>query len=300
MEARRPTANVAERNRTWLTVAILTISFLAHSAFPPAVGADTGDDSAYEYGIEYQGLGYNPSDNLKPPHGDMNWYLGPLYAADDIALGFKNELQANSLYTNGIYDGEQYAGEEDFKYSGLGGIDYARMDAKDVDLWVGHGPYDGYNDVYGTPTGWLAFFNERDDHWLYPTNARWGDQDMDWLMLSTCTFLRNWGYVSQQNRLYDMLDGLHLVLGYATTMTEYSASGTRLARYITGTQTGTPHTFRYSWFQTAEDFQAAGKIVRIMGHDENYSDYLPGKGPIGNEPYPWPNDGYATWDYTTQ
>ncbi|MDI6821441.1 MAG: DUF6345 domain-containing protein [Actinomycetota bacterium] len=284
----------------WLRKVLVTALVIAFLC-PAVVYADISDDAVWEIGVEYQGA-YDPLQIYYAWGQAIR--LDPILASDDIAFDFQYYLRRFSDFSNPLYRGDDYAGEEDFKYYGLGGIDYIRIDAVDVGMWVGHGP-EWYNPYYGTYTGWLAFYNNRDDHFLYPTNARWGDQDLDWIFLSTCNFLKNYGSVAQMNRLYDMMEGVHQILGFASSMYEHPYSGMTLAWLLTGQIKPPPeyplpvYNIIDSWIKNAEYWQPQGKGIRarIKYYKADYGDCLPGFGFSGWQPVPWSPSLAEFYDY---
>lgn len=149
-------------------------------------------------------------------------------------------------------------------------------------------------------SGYLLFdvlYNN--DREVYPTEVRWGNYDLDWVLLSTCRYLNYFGSSTQLSRLKYMMAGAHEILGYETRMSEYRDSGRWLGQTLIGLFQTEARTFRYAWNNTAEAFQATGKVARTMYGPGNANEYLPGYGAHGAEPSPYPTSAVYLVDYTT-
>lgn len=263
---------------------ILLFGAILLVAAPTMALAGAGDDSLNEIGtwaiVDYS--------NARP--------LEDINCADDIADGFAQFLALRSSYSNLDSRRSNDCKEVHLKDPSFGGNDQYSFDKSDVGMFVGHGP-SGTNQ--GVTSGYLLFNTSVDDQKLWPTEVRWGNYDLDWIYLSTCTYLKDWGNPTQLSRLKYMMAGAHEILGYATLMTEYCASGEYIADRLLGWSTGTPRTFRYSWNEIAEMFQASGKIARTYYGPGCANEYLPGYGAHGPEPDPYPTDAVYIVDYTT-
>src|SRR5660398_241442 len=136
----------------------------------------------------------------------------------------------------------------------------------DVGLFVGHGP-SGVN--LGYLSGYLWFTTSNTDEKLWPTEVRWGNYDLDWCFCR-CALILGIGVIPYNDRLKLMMAGVHEILGYATDMTEYCASGEILADQLIGRSSG-----------TARTYYGPGCA----------NEYLPGYGPYGSEPAPYWSHG---------
>lgn len=265
----------------WSSVA--AIAFLTLVAGPTAAYAGAGDDALNEIGtwaiVDYSGTG---SSNID--------------CADDIADGFSQFLALRSSYN--VLDSRRNddCKEKHLKDPSFSGNDQYSFDKSDIGIFVGHGPAEVN---LGVMSGYLKFRTSVDDQKLFPTEVRWGNYDLDWIFLSTCTYLKDWEDATQLHRLKLMMAGAHEILGYGTTMTEYCASGEYIADRLIGWSTGTPRTFRYSWNEIAEMFQSTGKIARTYYGPDCANEYLPGYGLHGPEPDPYPTDYVYVVDYIT-
>jgi hypothetical protein len=121
----------------------------------------------------------------------------------------------------GVFDkGASDAREKDFKDNAFGGIDTTWVDAVDLAFYKGH----------ANGNGW-QFDTQQDDTQLHYTEGKWGNRDLEWLVIEACGPLRplsdgkdvieRWG---------PTFAGLHSLLGYATVSRVCSrarASGSR-------------------------------------------------------------------------
>ena len=125
---------------------------------------ETGDDFPIEVAIEwnvYSGSDYIPN-------------------SDDLAKRFYNKMASFTGWLGSFSFGQLSAWEEDFKFETAqnGGTDNYYIDAVDLALFSGHGWYTG-----------VSFMGNHDDTWLDHTECRWGDGDLEWMLLDACRTL---------------------------------------------------------------------------------------------------------------
>jgi hypothetical protein len=171
------------------------------------VTEDTGDDGTWEIGCEY--VKYSGDDYL--PH------------SDDRAYDLYNGIGGLTSWTKKFIWGGNNAWEQDFKRSANGGTDYNWIDAVDLAYYTGHGNPNGF-----------TFTSSHDDTWMDHSHASWGDQDLEWIFLDSCSVLRdeNSGGETVFDRWGPALDGVHMVLGFHTGAHDKENRGSYLAFYL--------------------------------------------------------------------
>jgi hypothetical protein len=167
--------------------------------------------------------------------------------------------------------GDFNAWEEDFKDPGLGGNDTPWIDNVDAAFYTGHANSDGW-----------TFPGSNDDDFLHYTEARLGNNDLEWLVVAACGPLQ---LGSSPNRWWQRwgpaFEGLHLLCGYQTVTYDNTVEGTKWASYMLAGRT-----VRSAWMQTGIDVQGASEIVAVMGvfgpgGVSNWNDHYHGEGSVG-------------------
>ena len=196
--------------------------------------------------------------------------------AQDSAIGFKGVMAAHGIGT--AFDWRGWAAfEKDFKDVTKGGWDTSYVDNVDAQWYTGH----------GSPSS-FTFKSSVDDKDVTPSDARWGDWDLEWLQLESCQVLADtngtWDYFS---RWGGTMDGLHILNGFHTNA-HCIAGGTggRFAEYLFGAWNRGPLTVRNAWAHMAIDKEPAGDVYRSMGNIApgwvtNIGDFFWGQGPTG-------------------
>ncbi|MFX0561167.1 DUF6345 domain-containing protein [Tepidibacillus infernus] len=69
---------------------------------------------------------------------------------------------------------------------------------------------------------------------LARTEVRWGDLDMEWAALFTCSFLRHDSDQEWIDEIGSMQNGVHLIQGFATTMYIADGQGQTYYDHFTG------------------------------------------------------------------
>ena len=196
--------------------------------------------------------------------------------AQDSAIGFKGVMAAHSVAT--AFDWRGWAAfEKDFKDVGKSGWDTSYVDNVDAQWYTGH----------GSPSS-FTFKSSTDDKDITPSDARWGDWDLEWLQLESCQVLADTsGTHDYFSRWGGTMDGLHILNGFHTNA-HCIAGGTggRFAEYLFPTWWRGPLTVRNAWAQMAIDKEPAGDTYRSMGNIgtggvTNIGDYFWGQGPTG-------------------
>src|SRR5262249_18392413 len=99
--------------------------------------------------------------------------------AQDSANGFHNVTSSPSIPTGFDFRGAN-AWESDFKKTSLGGDDVDYVDNVDMQWYTGHGWSGGF-----------TFDGNHSDTQIVPSDANWGDRDLEWLQLESCQVLRD-------------------------------------------------------------------------------------------------------------
>lgn len=247
-----------------LGIALGAALTLLHPVF-----SGTDDNNLKEVGVEW-----------------VNQYNGKapnLAACDDDAVGFYNALAAKG-WTKVFNWGDNNAWESDFKSVTLAsGNDANYADNVDFAYFSGHGNTSGH--YFGTDhSDW------QDAH----TDLKLGDKDLEWIVLSSCLCLNyNSGNVFSKWG-WPVFQGLHMILGMDTTMSDTPDIGKYFVQFMTGDPAypsyGTKLTICQAWRQAGYYALPAGQYVAILGAtkggDDSWNDYLPGYGTQIADPYP--------------
>ena len=126
--------------------------------------------------------------------------------ANDSGTGFRQVMNAHGINSAFNFFGTN-AWERDFKKGSLGGTDSTYVDNVDAVLYTGH----------GGPNGFSFKDTAHDDGGIGPSDADWGNGDLEWLNLESCQVLRDTnGNMDQLTRWGGTVNGLHMINGYHT------------------------------------------------------------------------------------
>ncbi|WP_437594475.1 DUF6345 domain-containing protein [Sorangium sp. So ce1000] len=170
--------------------------------------------------------------------------------------------------------GDQRAWEVDFKDPALGGQDAYFADSVDLTFYTGHANGNGF-----------MFCSAMNDRVLQFSDARWGNSNLEWMVVAACGPLQDdggaWRY-----RWSGAFDGLHLLMGYATESFDDTTEGSKFAGYLL--DDASPAPVREAWVTTAIEVQPDDEVLyAVMGAYgpgwtvPNYDDHFWGKGPVG-------------------
>ncbi|ASS73768.1 hypothetical protein CIG75_01460 [Tumebacillus algifaecis] len=132
---------------------------------------------------------------------------------------------------------------------------------------------------------------------------RWGGSSMRWATMYQCNFLRNGGISSNETKIWNMFQGLHLMMGFSSIMYLDSREGSRYAARI-----GAGWTIKESFFDAAAYYQpqlpygdsdpAGSVIVRVKGYSTKGSDNY-ASSTTAAPAYTGSNaSSFSTWDQT--
>ena len=201
--------------------------------------------------------------------------------AQDSANGYKASMQAHGHSVAFDWRGAS-AFEKDFKDTTLNGWDSSYVDAVDSQWYTGHGNSSGF-----------TFKSSVDDTWITPADARWGNQDLEWLQLESCQVLRDTSGTNDYfARWAQSFRGLHLLNGFHTNATCINGgTGRRFADYMFPATflwwtTRPALTVQQAWATTANDLEPSGTRWRSIspattGWVTNLGDHFWGQGSVG-------------------
>jgi hypothetical protein len=196
--------------------------------------------------------------------------------AQDSANGFKSVMASHSIPTAFDFRGGN-AWESDFKKASLGGDDTDYVDNVDMQWYTGHGWPGGF-----------TFDGNHSDTQIVPSDADWGDRDLEWLQLESCEVLKDTnGAHDYFQRWGGTIDGLHMLNGFDTSAYCIGGgTGADFASYLFSTWYRSALTVRNAWAQMAFDKEPSGVVFRSMGNIgpggvTNISDHFWGQGSVG-------------------
>jgi len=272
------------RKRRGVSAIIFLLAFLSAFMLIPIVSAGvettgarelvvmvpTGDwdDGVKEIGIEWVGVTHPK----------------PLPNTETNIEGFYNIMGTTGGYSREFNWGEYSAWEQDFKFVDAGGDDVHWVDAVDFVYYQDH----------GGPNG-VAFTSEYDDKGLHYSEARWGDGDLEWIVFDACSVLM-WEHPDEQVNVWDRwtpaLQGLHIILSFATGSMNVQTRGTKFANYLIQ-----GHTLINSWFWACAETEGSEIVTAVLyaskandpwnpGLDDPSNDHAHGFGYVCSDPTP--------------
>ncbi len=201
--------------------------------------------------------------------------------AQDSAAGFKSVMRSKGHTVRFDWRGMN-AWESDFKKTSAGGSDSSYVDAVDAQWYTGHGS-----------AGGITFKNtSHQDGSITPSDARWGDKDLEWMQLESCQVLRDTNGANDYfARWAPAFDGLHLLNGFDTNANCVAGgTGRRFAEYLFPRSflfvTVPALTVQQAWRQMATDLEPSGRVWRSIsparsGWVTNLDDKFWGQGNVG-------------------
>jgi hypothetical protein len=201
--------------------------------------------------------------------------------AQDSANGFKSVIQSKGHTVSFDFRGAS-AYEKDFKDKNQNGWDASYVDKVDAQWYTGHGWSGGF-----------TFKGNHDDTSITPADARWGDDNLEWLQLESCEVLKDTnGAHDYFGRWGKAFQGLHLMNGFDTSAYCLNGgTGARFANYLFPEKflwwTIRPAlTVQQAWASMANDLEPGGVRWRSMspattGWVTNLGDHYWGQGSVG-------------------
>jgi hypothetical protein len=233
-------------------------------AAPAAPAAPQGPEDGYlEVGVEWV-----------EDYSTLGWSNLP--ATEPDALGLRNRLRNCGWISRFAY-GNNSAWEQDWKGYNKpgGGKEYAYIDNVDLAYFAGHGGSSGF------------YFNSTvDDHKLDYDDCymNWGDGDAEWIGIAACNVLAD----SHRLDWVWCMDGLHLLMGFTTTMADVP-HGDWFGWYICHN-----YNMTQAWFRAADGLQPSGKVARVIA-EQSYQFYDKWYNHTSADPWDY---YYHWWDHT--
>jgi hypothetical protein len=203
------------------------------------------------------------------------------------ALLFENEitLRGSGMWSTSFGWANNNAWEEDFKTQELGGTDYLNADDVDLMLFSGHGNTNGFN--FGT-------YN--DDPQLHWSEADWGDQDLEWIIIDACNVLNfdDWNVFTKWG--WPVFKGLHYIFGYSSTNFDVNTRGRDFIKYATLYG----WTLRDAWWAATTLSESGTTAAYLRAEDttiptDTWNDHLWGFGYVSPDPVNPNMIYYTTW-----
>jgi hypothetical protein len=199
-----------------------------------------------------------------------NGLQGNLTNTKPQAEGFLNTLSGVKVFNWG----DDLAWDRDFEEQGRGsppqGTDTIWADDVDIVFFSGHGSADGF-----------LFGRKIDDAVARPTEIRWGDRQLEWIVLDACNVLERDGVFDRWG--WPVFAGLHYILGFHTTTGDEPDRGRVFAEYLNA-----GWTVRQAWIKAAQDTEDSTTEWAYLRADapgtDTYNDHWWGKGFTSPDP----------------
>jgi hypothetical protein len=185
---------------------------------------------------------------------------------------FRDEMEDVSTIAFHWADNDVF--ESDFVDAVFGGDDATWGDNVDLMWFQGHGNANGF--ATGATQG---------DGFVDKSEARWGDDDLEWLVVHSCDVLTlGSGSSSVWNRWKPAFRGLHLLLGYGNSSYNVDGDGNEFGDDLADDDMR----IRSAWVDANESEQPDGVIYRYMGvygpsGEWNRNDYFHGIGSVSGD-----------------
>jgi len=202
---------------------------------------------------------------------------------DDSAERIYYTIDSYTWWHGSFIYGNDQAAELDFKDLTFSGRDRNYIDSVDLAYWAGHGS--AYSIQFTTSNNFNSFTSSR---------ARWGNTDLEWIILDTCKALRfSDGTRTVFDAWADAFRGLHMICGFHTKCSDVKSRGEKFANYA---ESG--NRIINSWFIASirtESYKKYAAVLYATGSEnpwlpimfDTYYDHLWGFGSVGIDPYPW-------------
>ncbi|GAA2601616.1 hypothetical protein GCM10010435_96240 [Winogradskya consettensis] len=254
-----------------LTVEVTDANGLAATAH-----VDLGSDGEASAEFQPGGGGFGALSTGRTDVG-IEQTINEWQCAQDSANGFRTVMAGHGVPTQFDWRGAS-AFERDFKEP----YDNSYVDDVDATWYTGHGWPGGF-----------TFKGAHDDTSITPGDARWGNNDLEWLQLESCQVLRDTnGNHDYFGRWRQAFAGLHILNGFDTNAyCVGGGTGGTFASYLFPKkflwwQLRPAYRVQSAWAAMAIDREPAGVKYRSMGLIRsdgvtNIGDYFWGQGPTG-------------------
>lgn len=134
-------------------------------------------------------------------------------------------------------------------------------------------------------------------------DIRWGTNSLRWATMYQCNFLRNFGSTTNEAKILNMFQGMHLMMGFASIMYLDSREGSRYAARM-----GAGWTIKDSFFDAADYYQPSLRyeetnptgivIARVQGLTTKGSDKWDSSTAAGTSYNGTNASSFSTWTKT--
>lgn len=187
------------------------------------------------------------------------WEVGIEGTAGNLTTATAAERYGMWYWLNGWFVrrysfNEATSWETDYKRAALGGNENAWTDSVDLSFYVGH----------GSP-GTFTFDNvNHNDKWLSTPddcNTSWGDNDNEWLALTSCQVLSGTGLGS----MAQCMNKQHLILGFVSNASAHN-NWWETQAYHFGRYMRFGYNMTQSWFNAC-DIAQRGRVARVIAEE---------------------------------
>gem|GEM_PF-2546789 len=200
--------------------------------------------------------------------------------AANSSNGFKTTI-ASKGFSRSFWWMYNDAWEVDYKDLLMGGADNTGIDSVDIGWYTGHGSPNG---ITFTNTG-------RNDGTVGPADARWGNENLEWLQLESCNVLQNTSTSNAALRWHQSFQGLHVLNGFETTAACNNGLGGSFASLlfdykVAGVTVIPRRSVVAAWAAAARANEPSGKIYRSIAPMRadgvtTLGDFVWGQGTVG-------------------
>ena len=218
--------------------------------FRPSAPTGAFDDSTKEVGVEWVGLSYE--DRLSGSESDT----GKFYHHMGSIGGYSQEFNW----------GEWNAWESDFRdATEHDGNDTEWVDAVDFVYYAGHG-----NSLS------ITFTSEQDDEYLYFSDLKLGDGDLETLAMTSCNVLDFYNWYGNVFELWGpVLQGVHQICGFQTGAKNSWSMGLKFAQHMPGIYPLPALTIMESWFRASIEYQTYDKKTAVFYGSNSTNPFYP-------------------------
>ncbi len=237
----------------WYALLCLGALLLALAAYRPALAqSDEPVTNPLPAGIVVE-----PNQTLADDGGP--WELGVEGTAGNLTAATAAERYGMYYWLNGWFVrkfnfNEATSWETDYKRAALGGNENNWTDSVDLSFYVGH----------GSP-GTFTFDNiNHNDKWLSSPNdcnASWGDNDNEWLALTSCQVLAGSGLGS----MAQCMNRQHLILGFVSNASAHN-NWWETQSYHFGRYMRFGYNMTQSWFNAC-DVAQRDRVARVIAEE---------------------------------
>ncbi len=215
----------------------------------------------------------------------------PLDGTPANASGFINRmLQQGIPYDPQVWRADFGVQEWMFRdASYYGGQDHLYADNVDMLFFTGH----AFSDGWQAANAYYGYSKSYGDGWVGRNEVRFGNQDLEWLIIAACGPLQEYGALdaSSAARWLPAFDGLHLMLGYSTVSDDAPGEGYTFADNLIRRNM----LVRDAWVDAAmthQDWYTGWAYMGVIGPNNTHTFNDKFKGPVGPDIKRFEHRGY--------